>query len=85
MDVMSHSTLQLPLPVQLVARTSQNLHSLRGFIIEASGKGEKRKDSELGLQKTFSLLCKNIKQTQAHFHIHNWVEYAEFSIKMTDY
>lgn len=33
MDVMSHSTLQILSPLQLVARTSQNLHSLGIFIM----------------------------------------------------
>ncbi|TNN34924.1 hypothetical protein EYF80_054917 [Liparis tanakae] len=41
MDVISHSALQLALPVQLVARTSQNLHSILGFIILAPGKKNK--------------------------------------------
>lgn len=55
MAVMSHSTLQLPLPAQLVARMSQNLHSLLTFIIVASGEREKkwdRKDSSVYSLKT---------------------------------
>lgn len=46
MAVISHSTLQVFLPAQLVSCTSQNLHSLRIFIAEDSGKREKREKQE---------------------------------------
>lgn len=46
MAVISHSTLQVFLPTQLVSRTSQNLHSLFIFIAEDSGKREKRQEQE---------------------------------------
>lgn len=40
MDVISHSTLQVFFPAQLVARSSQNLHSFLNFSLEDSGEGE---------------------------------------------
>lgn len=38
MDVISQFTLQVLFPVQLVARSSQNLHSFFIFTLEDSGK-----------------------------------------------
>lgn len=51
MEVISHSTLQLPLPAQVVARTSQNLHSRLTFIMLAPVKTEEREESTKGSKK----------------------------------
>lgn len=58
MDVISHSTLQLLSPLQLVARTSQNLHSLDNFIMLASEKEKKKELNNKALEEPANLFEK---------------------------